>query len=62
MKTKQEIQNWIHKNCVDSEGDIDLSNLDFSDFDGNIYINNLKVKNDLSMNHKQVKGFFGNRK
>ncbi len=32
MKTKEQIKKWILENCVDSDGDINLSNLDFSDF------------------------------
>ena len=31
MKTKKEIENWILKNCIDTNGIIYLSDLDFGD-------------------------------
>lgn len=47
MKTITEIRNWLLENAVDEDGDLMLDNLDFSDFDGNVYINNMKVKGNL---------------
>ena len=54
MKTKEEIKQWLLKNCIDKKGNLDLSDLDFSDFNGNIYINRMKVKRDLWQNHQEV--------
>ena len=56
MKTKKEIKQWLLKNCVDRDGNLDLSSLDFSNFDGDIYISNMKVKNDLIQMYQIVGG------
>lgn len=58
MKSKREIKDWILRNCIDSCGNIDLSYLDFSDFDGNIHINHMKVKHNLSQSNQEVRGRF----
>ena len=34
MKNKEEIKEWLLKNAVDEDGDLNLSELDFSDFAG----------------------------
>lgn len=47
MKTIEEIKNWLLKNAVNDEGDLYLVGLDLSDFDGNVFISSMKVKNDL---------------
>ena len=36
--TAKEITEWLLENCVGSDGNLVLSNLDFSDFDGDVYI------------------------
>lgn len=54
MKTRQEIKEWIIANCVNEEGDIDLSSLDFSDFDGNVKTSRMKVKKSLLQGHQEV--------
>ncbi len=54
MKTIEEIRDWILENCVDSDGDIIMSYLDFSDFDGDVYINHMKVKHSLLQYCHQV--------
>lgn len=56
MKNNKEIRDWILENCVDYNGDIDLSNLDFSGFDGNVDISHMKVKKDLSQGNQEVGG------
>ena len=56
MKKIQEIRDWLLENAVDEEGDLYLIGLDFSDFDGNVYIDNIKVKNDLYQNCQEVGG------
>ena len=55
MKTKQEIKSWMLENCIDEYGVLDLSGLDFSDFDGNVFISYMKVKETLFQNCQQVK-------
>lgn len=52
--SKKEKKQWILENCINSDGDIDLSELDFSDFDGNVIISNMKVKKDLFQHNQQV--------
>lgn len=56
MLSKEEIKQWILENCVDCNGNVNLSGLDFSNFDGNIYLNDMKVKNDLMMSCVTVGG------
>ena len=56
MLSKEEIKKWLLENCVDSIGDLNLSSLDFSDFDGDIYTSNMKVKKDLYQSHQAVGG------
>ena len=53
-KTKQEIKEWLLNNCVNENGDLNLSELDFSDFDGYIDISRMKVKVDLYQNEQEV--------
>lgn len=54
MITKEQIRDWILENCIDLDGDIDLKDLDFSEFDGNVYISNMKVKNNLFQSCQEV--------
>ena len=56
MKTKQEIKRWLLEHCVDRYGNLDLSSLDFSDFEGNIFIGYMKVKNNLYQYYQMVGG------
>lgn len=54
MKKIQEIRDWLLENAVDEEGDLYLIGLDFSEFDGDVYISSMKVKNDLFQNFQIV--------
>lgn len=54
MLSKEEIKQWLLENCVNERGNIDLSGLDFSDFDGNVDISCMKVKLSLSQNCQEV--------
>lgn len=54
MLTKQEIKDWLLKNAVNDEGDLDLADLDFSDFDGDVLIYNMKVKKSLQQSFQIV--------
>ena len=56
MKTKQQIKKWLLKNCVDKDGDLFLDGLDFSDFDGDVYIGKMKVKKNLFQDKQRVYG------
>lgn len=56
MKTKEEIKKWLLKNCVDEDGNLDLSFLDFSDFDGDVYASSWKVKRNLYQDGQMVNG------
>ena len=56
MKTKQEIKKWLLENCVDKDGDLFLVGLDFSDFEGNVCITNMKVKKSLFQGGQKVGG------
>ena len=54
MKTKLEIKKWLLENCVSKNGDLDLSGLDFSNFEGDLIISNMKVKNTLFQSHHEI--------
>ncbi len=54
--TKEEKVEWILENCIDKDGDIDLSDLDFSDVDKDVYISDMLVKQDLYQNNQEVQG------
>lgn len=54
MKTKEEIKRWLLSNCVDDDGDLDLTDLDFSDFGGNVHISGMKVGKSLYQNCQEV--------
>ena len=54
MKTREEIRNWLLENAVDDDGDLILNGLDFSDFEGDVYISNMKVKGNLYQNEYEV--------
>ena len=56
MKDVMEIRDWLLDNAVDEDGDLMLGDLDFSDFDGNVYIDDMKVKGDLSQCRHEVRG------
>jgi len=56
MKDINEVRDYLVKHRTDKFGDLDLSNLDFSNFDGNIYISGMKVKNDLFQMGQLVRG------
>jgi len=44
---KKEIRDWIIQHCKNKNGDIDLDGLDFSQFNGDVFIGHMKVKHDL---------------
>ena len=54
MKTIQEIRDWLLENAVDEEGDLYLIGLDLSNFDGDVYISNMKVKKSLHQDNQEV--------
>lgn len=53
-KAKQEIRDWLLENATDDEGNLDLSDLDFSNFNGNVLIDNMKVKKSLNQSCQKV--------
>lgn len=68
MKSKKKIKKWLLNNCIDKNGDLDLTGLDFSDFENNINTSGMKVKKsliqkghvvgiDLFQSGQEVKGF-----
>lgn len=56
MLSLKETKEWLLRNRINQLGELDLTQLDFSDFDGNIYINNMKVKGNLFQDCQTVKG------
>lgn len=56
MKSKQEIRDWLLENAVNENGTLDLSELDLSDFDGDVYIDFMKVKKNLHQCCQNVGG------
>ena len=55
-KTIEEIRDYLLENAVDEDGDLMLNGLDFSDFEGDVFIEDLKVKGDLYQDYQKVKG------
>ena len=56
MKNKEEIRDWLLNNCINENGSLNLSGLDFSDFEVDIDISNMKVKGNLIQSYQEVKG------
>ena len=56
MLSREEIKKWLLDNCVDCNGDLNLSDLDFNDFEGDIFINRWKVKHDMWFQKHEVDG------
>ena len=56
MKTIEELRNYLLENYVDEDGNLTMSGLDFSDFEGNVYIDDMKVKYYLSQSRHEVEG------
>lgn len=56
MKSIEKVKKWLIKNRKDKFGNLDLSYLDFSDFNGDIFINHMKVKRGLFQNEQTVGG------
>ena len=56
MLSREEIKKWFLDNCVDRNGDLNLSDLDFNDFEGDIFINHWKVKHDMWFQKHEVDG------
>ncbi len=54
--TKKELAEFLIKNFTDKNGNLNLRFLDFSHFNGNVYIDNMKVKNDLDQSDQTVHG------
>ena len=54
MKTINEIKQWLLENATDEKGDLVLSNLDLSDFNGDVYIDGWKVKRSLMQFNQTV--------
>lgn len=57
MKSREEIKKWLLANCINEWGDLDLSNLDFTDFEGDVDISNMSVTGSLSQAHQKVGGW-----
>lgn len=55
MLTNNEIMEWLLKNTVDDEGNLVLSDLDFSGFKGDIIINNITIDSDLLISNINIK-------
>ena len=55
-KTIDEVRDYLLENRVVERGYLDLDGLDFSDFDGDIYMSGMKVKRDLLQNNREVNG------
>ena len=54
--TIKDLEKILLDNFVNENGDLDISGLDFRDFNGNVYINHMKVKGDLFQYSQEVGG------
>ena len=56
MKKIEELRNYLLENHVNGYGDLDLGGLDFSDFNGDVCIDNMKVQGNLFQSRHEVQG------
>ena len=56
MISKKELKEFLLKSCVNEYGELDLSDLDFSDFCGDITFNGLKAKRNVDVGCMDVGG------
>lgn len=54
--TIKDLKKIMLDNFVNEYGNLDISGLDFSDFDGNVNISRMKVKGDLFQFNQEVGG------
>lgn len=47
MKSKEEIKQWLLENCVDDNDNLCINDLDFSDFEGDVFLRGWKIKRSL---------------
>ena len=59
MKSREDIKKWLLDNALDEMGDLCVYDLDFRDFDGNIYLNRLK-SNEIISNSGQEANYIYN--
>ena len=55
-KTITEIRDYLLENRTDKNGDLDLIGLDFSEFEGDVYISWMKVKKNRFSSYNEVEG------
>lgn len=55
-KSRDATKEWLLENRVNENGDLDLSGLDFSDFEGNVDISAMIVNKNLFQDSQQVQG------
>ena len=55
-KTIDGLRDYLLENFVDDCGDLDLEGLDFSDFNGDVIICDMKVQGDLNQSGQEVQG------
>ena len=56
MKTIKELRDYLLDNYVDGDGDLYINGLDFSNFDGDVYITGMKVQGNLYQDSQNVQG------
>ena len=56
FKDIDDLRDLILDYFVNDEGDVDISDLDFNDFDGRIIINGIRTNSDLRQGNHKVKG------
>lgn len=56
MSKINELRDYLLENYVNEQGDLYICGLDFSDFDGDVAINGMRVKGNLHQEHQDVKG------
>lgn len=50
------VRDWLLENRIDKDGHLDLRGLDFSEFEGDVYISEMIVKGNLCQNDQYVYG------
>lgn len=53
----KKLKDYLLENYVKENGDLDIRGLDLSDFDGDVYIGEMKVKGNLYQSSQKVEGY-----
>lgn len=56
-KTKEETVKWLLENRIDEDGNINISNLDFGEFKGNLLMDGMRLKRNIDQSQHENEGY-----